>query len=371
MTDLLSKRQAWLLALVVCLAIGLFGYGLFSIGSQQQLWHGSYHLTMQVGNAAGLEVGTRVRIQGVQAGQVVAIEPPAQRGGFLLVKLRLDGQSRTLLGTDARAEVKAEGLLGGKVIDIAPGSPGAELLAEGSIIPGTVDSLNDDLKKLASESQATLSDLRNLAGNLQKLSERGEKAVREVEGLASDLREGKGALGSEVVGTLRQVKDASQSMQQGFDAMKHLPLVGKHVDPHTKVLVRPGMDKVVAIFAETEIFHEGRSVFHPEGVEKLRQWAATHVPGSKFAGTEFVIVAYSDPNTIDGKAAEILTQEQADAVKTYLCDHHSIHKISAWRSRSVQAIGMGTRASPGIPASPPLPLRRIEVILFAPAGTLS
>ena len=357
MTEILSRRQAWLLALVVLIGLGLLGYGLFAIGDQQQLWHGQFHISMKLPNAVGLEAGTRVRIQGVQAGQVVGIEQPAFRGGDLLVKLRLDGSCRKLLGDDARGEVKTEGLLGGKVIDIIPCSPGADLLVENAIIPGQVDSLNDDLKKLA--------------GDLRSLSERGEKAVKEVEGLASDLREGKGVLGSEVLSTLKQVRDSSQSMQNGFDAMKHLPIVGKHVDPYTKLLVRPGMDKFVGVFAESEIFHDGRSVFHPEGVEKLRAWAALHIPNTKLAGSEVVIVAYTDPNYPDSKAAEILTQEQAEAVRTYLTDHHDIHKLGMFSRRSVQAIGMGNKTAPGIPTSPPLPLRRIEIILFAPAGTLS
>jgi phospholipid/cholesterol/gamma-HCH transport system substrate-binding protein len=357
MTEILSRRQAWLLALVVLIGLGLLGYGLFAIGDQQQLWHGQFHISMKLPNAGGLETGTRVRIQGVQAGQVVAIEQPAFRGGDLLVKLRLDGACRKLLGDDARGEVKTEGLLGGKVIDIIPGSPGADLLVENAIIPGQIDSLNEDLKKLT--------------GDLRTLSERGEKAIKEVEGLAGDLREGKGALGSEVLSTLKQVRDSSQSMQNGFDAMKHLPIVGKHVDPYTKLLVRPGMDKFVGVFAESEIFHDGRSVFHPEGVEKLRAWAALHVPNTKLAGSEVVIVAYTDPNYPDSKAAEILTQEQAEAVKTYLIDHHDIHKLGTFSRRNVQAIGMGNKTAPGIPVSPPLPLRRIEIILFAPAGTLS
>lgn len=371
MTEFLTRRQAWLLALVVCLGLGLLGYGLFSIGDQQQLWHGTYAITIKISNAGGLDVGTRVRIQGVQAGQVVAIDQPLQRGGDLLVKLRLDGKARSLLGDDARAEVKTEGLLGGKVIDIFPGSPGAPLLAEKAIIPGIVDSLNDDLKKLATESQYTLADLRTLAVHLKQLSERGEKAVLEVEGLAQDLRQGKGALGVEVLGTIRQMRDTGQSIQLGFDAMKHLPIVGKHIDPYTKLLVRPGMDKLVGTFAESELFHEGRSVFHPDGVNRLRSWAAMHVPATKLAGSAFVIVSYTDPGYVDNKAADILTQEQAEAVKTYLQDHHEIHKLGTFSRRTVQAIGMGTRLSPGVPPSPPLPLRRIEVILFAPAGTLS
>lgn len=371
MNEILTRRQAVMLALVVCLGLGLLGYGLFAIGDQQQLWHGQFMINMKLANAGGLDIGTRVRIQGVQAGQVVAIEQPEQRGGYLLVKLRLDGRCKTLLGKDAHGEVKTEGLLGGKVIDIVPGSPGADLLAEHATIPGNVDSLNDDIKKLAGDSQATLSDLRGLAANLKSLSERGEKAVMEVEWLANDLREGKGALGGEVLSTVKQVRESSQAVQNGFEAMKHLPLVGKHVDPYTKVLVRPGMDRFVGVFTEAELFHEGRSVFHPEGVERLRSWAAKHIPNTRLAGTEVVIVAYTDPHFTDSKAAEILTQEQADAVKTYLSDHHDVHKLGTFSRRTVQAIGMGNRSAPGVPVSPPLPLRRIEVIIFAPAGTLS
>lgn len=357
MTEILNRRQAGLLALAVIVGLVLLGYGLFAIGDQQQLWHGRYEINVQLPNAGGLDIGTRVRIQGVQAGQVTAIDQPAQRGGTLHVKLRLDGKARKLLGEDAYAVVINEGLLGGKVIDINPGSPGAELLAEHATIPGQMDNLNDDLKRLTND--------------LRTLSARGEKAIKEVESLAHDLREGRGLLGQEVLSTLKQVRDSSQSLQNGFDAMKHLPLVGKHVDPYTKLLVRPGMDKLVAVFTEDDLFHEGRSVFHPEGVEKLRSWAVQNIPQTKLAGSEVVIVAYADPQFPDSKSAEILTQEQAEAVKTYLSDHHGIHKLGTFSRRTVQAIGMGTKGAPGSPHSPPLPLRRIEVIFFAPAGTLS
>ncbi|MBL8823730.1 MAG: MCE family protein [Planctomycetia bacterium] len=371
MTEVLSRKQAWLFAAAVVIGLLLFAFGLFSIGDKQQLWNGTFNITMKVGNAAGLEPGTRVRIQGVPAGQVASIEQPVQRGGDLLVTLKLDGRCRALLGQDARAEIKPEGLLGGKVIDIFPGSPGSETLAEHAIIPGREDSLADDLKKLASESHQTLEDVRKLSEHMKSLSVRSEKAVKEIEGLTSDLREGKGVLGQEVLSTIKQVRDTSQSVQFGFDAMKQLPLVGKHVDPNTKLLVRPGMDKVVGVFTEAELFHEGRSVFHPEGVEQLRAWAAKTLPGTKLSGSEVVIVSYTDPNYPDQRAAEILTQEQAEAIRTYLTDHHGIHKTGTFSRRTVHAIGMGTRVAPGMTASPSTPLRRIEIIIFAPAGTLS
>ncbi len=371
MTESLRKSQAWMLGLLVVLGLALTAVGLFFVGERQQLWQPAYHLQVKLDNAGGLDLGARVRVQGVNAGQVTAILQPQQRGGSILVTLRLDSQFRPLIGNDARAEVKSEGLLGGRIIDIFPGSPGSDLLAEGAILTGQVEGLTEDLRKLAADGQSTLEEVRGLIGNLKKVSERSEKAVSELEGLTHDLREGQGPLGREVMGTLRQVKQSSQTLHNGVDALKHLPVVGKHMDAHTKLLVRPGMDKIVGTFEESELFHPGRSVFHPEGVERLKSWAAAQVPGSKLKGSEVVIVGYADPNFPDSQAAELLTQEQAEAVKTYLSDHHEIHKLGTFSRRTVTALGMGIRPAPGLPTSPPPPVRRIEVIIFAPAGTLS
>lgn len=371
MTESLRRGQALLLGLVVVLALALVAGGLFAVGDHQQLWHGGYVVYVRLPGAGGLDLGSRVRVQGVNAGQVVALEQAAERGGDIVVTLRLDGRFRTRLGTDARAEVKNEGLLGTKVVDIVPGSPAADALAENAVIPGTVESLSDDLRRLSAEGEKTMQDARVLAGRLKNLSERSEKAVTELEGLTYDLREGEGPLGREVLAAIRQVRESSQTVNNSFDALKKLPLVGKHIDENVKLLVRPGYDKAVGVFSETELFHEGRSVFHPEGVERLRQWAEANLPKSKLKGSEVVIVAYADPNYPDPRAADLLTQEQAEAVKTYLSDHHDVHKLSYFSRRPVTALGMGTKAAPGVPVSPPLPLRRIEIIVFAPAGTLS
>jgi phospholipid/cholesterol/gamma-HCH transport system substrate-binding protein len=370
-TESLRRGQAILLGLIVVMALLLAAGGLFTVGDHHQLWHGSYQVQVQLPAAGGLDVGSRVRVQGVNAGQVVAIDQPTVRGGSIIVRLRLDGRFRTQLGSDAHAEVKNEGLIGMKVLDIVPGSPGADVLADNSVIPGTVESLTDDLRRLSAESEKTLQDVRVLAGKLKTLSERSEKAVTELEGLTHDLREGEGPLGREVLATIRQVRESSQTVNNSFDALKKLPLVGKHIDEHVKLLIRPGSDKMVGVFAETQLFHDGRSVFHPEGVERLKQWSEANLPKSKLKGSEVVIVAYTDPHHPDPRAAELLTQEQAEAVKTYLSDHHDVHKLSYFSRRAVTALGMGTKSAPGGPVSPPPPLRRIEIIVFAPAGTLS
>jgi phospholipid/cholesterol/gamma-HCH transport system substrate-binding protein len=371
MNETLRKSQAWILGLLVVLGLCLAATALFAIGDRQQLWHSVFHVQVKLGNAGGLELGSRVRVQGINAGQVTAMTEPAERGADIFLTIRLDSRFRSLLGSDAHAEVKTEGLIGGKVIDIVPGSPGADALADGAIIPGQIEGLAEDLRKLAADGQSTLADVRAAATNMKKVAERGEKALSEIEGLTRDVREGEGPLGRELVSTVRQVKQSSQTVNNSFDALKQMPLIGKHIDANTKLLVRPGMDKIVGVFEESQLFHQGRSVFHPEGVERLNAWALMNLPKAKLSGSEVVIVAYTDPNCPDAQSAELLTQEQADAVKTYLTDHHDVHKLSFWSRRAVTATGMGVRPAPGYPTSPPPPIRRIEIIIFAPAGTLS
>jgi phospholipid/cholesterol/gamma-HCH transport system substrate-binding protein len=371
MNETLKRGQAWILGLVVLVGLALAAGGLFFVGDRQQLWRPVFHVHVQLASADGLSPGSRVRVQGVQAGQVAAIHEPALRGGSILITVRLDSRFQPLLGSDAHAEIKTEGFLGAKVIDILPGSPGAELLADGTIIPGRPEGLAEDLRRLAADGRAAIEETRAAAERMKKLADRGEKTLAELEGLAHDIREGEGPLGREVVGAVRGVKESSQNVNNSLDALKQVPLVGKHIDAKTRLLIRPGMDKFVGVFEESEVFHPGRSVFHPEGVERLNAWALANLPKTKIKGSEVVIAVYTDPGALDAQSADLLTQEQAEAVRTYLTEHHDIHKLGTFSRRVVTPLGMGTRPAPGPRISPPPPIRRIEIIIFAPAGALS
>jgi phospholipid/cholesterol/gamma-HCH transport system substrate-binding protein len=210
MTGSLSHKQTVLLGLVVVVVLGLGLLALFAIGDGQGLWREQFHVTARFSKINGLEVGTRVRIQGVNAGQVAAIEQPAERGGEVLVRLRVERRFRELLGIDAQAEIISEGLIGGKSVELHPGSPHAALLADGAVIPGRADLVMDELRKLAGQSDELLDEVHGLARQTKQ-------TMAEAQELLRDLRQGEGAMGKEIAGTLRQVKDTSASVEHGFD----------------------------------------------------------------------------------------------------------------------------------------------------------
>src|SRR6266404_1080857 len=126
MSRSLSRLQATLLALVVLTGVTLAGTGLFAIGKRHWLWSDTFHVHAGFQQIRGVEAGTCVRIQGIQAGEVDKIQPPAEPGGEVTLHLRLDGRLRGLVRKDATVQIVSEGMIGGKVVELSPGTAAAD-----------------------------------------------------------------------------------------------------------------------------------------------------------------------------------------------------------------------------------------------------
>src|SRR5437868_13660666 len=130
MSRTLSRLQAAVLGVIVVAGLTLAGVGLFAVGTRQWLWSDTFHVVVGFPQIRGVEAGTRVRVQGIEAGEVESIEPPAMPGGDVMLHLRLGGRLRYLLRADASAQIVGEGMIGGKVIEIDPGSSAAPPIGE-------------------------------------------------------------------------------------------------------------------------------------------------------------------------------------------------------------------------------------------------
>src|SRR5262245_29173968 len=85
----LGRWQAAVLGLVVLAALSVGGYGLARIAHRQGVWAETVEATVGFPEAHDVNPGTPVRVRGVEAGQVVAVEYPPGDGPGALVKLRL------------------------------------------------------------------------------------------------------------------------------------------------------------------------------------------------------------------------------------------------------------------------------------------
>ena len=354
MTRSLSRIQAILLGLLVLGGLVLGGLGLFWIGGRNTagvppflarwLLPDTFQLRAGFARIQGVEAGTRVRVRGIDAGEVIAIERPTSPRGDVVLVLRLKGSLRDFVRQDASAQIMAEGMVGGKVIDIDPGSDDQAAVADNATIQTRPSS---DVSDLLAKVEDTLQEMRSGRGSLYKLVHDDD-------------------LHAEAVSMLKQGKRALASLQDNSDAFKEMPVVRGYVRDMRKLLVRPDCERNRKVFAESDLFEPGGAILTAGGKQRLDE-TAKWLDGLKHTGSEVVVAAYTTADN-DPDNARNLTQKQAQAVCTYLTDKHSVQKMGWFSfSRKVTALGCGAEPPPQ-PEKEPLHVRRVEVSVFVPRG---
>ncbi len=131
MSRSLTFWQSSVLGIVVigCLSVG--AWALLRIGGKSGYWDEPFEVVVFVPDAQDLDPGTPVRIRGVEAGKVVAIEDHAD--DQVRLKLRIHKNYRDRLFADAHATIVTKGLFGNSHIAISPGTSSAGALADNTI----------------------------------------------------------------------------------------------------------------------------------------------------------------------------------------------------------------------------------------------
>jgi hypothetical protein len=353
MTDKLSRLQAVVLGLVVAAAVALGGGGLVAIAAKQGYWRETFGVSVGFPEAHDVTPGTPVRVRGVDAGQVVALDYP-DGDGPVRVRLELDAKFRGKLFADAKAQVQPTGLLGSKVIAVHPGTTAAG--------PLTTDTLaaapTPDLASLAAEGEAALKDIRGMVGDVRVLTSDVRGAVKKVDA----------AVETEAAGVRGLVKDgrvAIQSVRQNSDAVARLPIVRNYVESATAILVRPDCRREAMTYNAHDLFEPGTAILTDTGRAHLEA-VVTWLKGQANGKTEVVVAAASDPADalVSSATAEQLTRKQAEIVAEHL-KYHGAHKMGWWSRRKVATVGLGGGGSP-VTATEPLPANYVQVLTFTP-----
>jgi len=341
--------------------IALAGFGATRVARRQWVGRDTFALRIDFARVGGIRVGDRARVLGVDAGVVDAIEPPAVPGGPVAVRLRIDARLRGLVRSDARARIASEGVVGAKVVEIAPGLPDAAPLGTPAVIADLV---------------------RDAAATLRKVDAAAEAANRglgEVNAIAGAIARGEGTLGrlvreDEAYRRLVALSDRGEhalgDLEENLAALKHTWPLSRYFDGRAfydrdRVLYKPGANRDSRSWEADALFEPGRSVLTAGGRKNLDD-AAVWFKKQLRPTSEIVIAAYTDPAR-DADFAQILTQEQADAVRAYLVRKHRIDSVGWFSTRKVAAVGFGSNP-PRVPATEiqARPPRRVEIIVFTP-----
>jgi phospholipid/cholesterol/gamma-HCH transport system substrate-binding protein len=90
----------------------LFGIGMFLIGDRHQLFarHTEYHT--EFANLSGLTKGAKVRVSGLDAGEVLTIEVPDSPAARFRLRFRIDARLGGLVRSDSVVTIGREGVVG-------------------------------------------------------------------------------------------------------------------------------------------------------------------------------------------------------------------------------------------------------------------
>jgi phospholipid/cholesterol/gamma-HCH transport system substrate-binding protein len=239
----------------VILGLLLFAGGLFVIGDRRLLFAEQFELNATFGKVTGLQVGTRVRLAGLDAGEVLEIVIPATPAERFRVRMRMREDLRQLVRSDSVPAIQTDGIVGNAFIQVSVGSPTAPVVLPGATLQGRdpiefadlidegrttfrtvaaeVSDLSGDVgaavRALTGTADATTRVIDDVGKNVETITARSAQVVAdaqsvldEAQRLVSDIRAGKGTIGRLVAddALYEQMVNASRDVARSMENVR-------------------------------------------------------------------------------------------------------------------------------------------------------
>jgi phospholipid/cholesterol/gamma-HCH transport system substrate-binding protein len=220
----------------------LFTLGLFLIGDRRMLFDRSLELRTTYQGLAGLKVGSKVLVSGMDAGEVVAISVPGGPEGKFEVRFRVLEKFSPVLRSDSVATIEMDGLVGSKVLQVSAGTnqgrelqsgdmiPSREAVEFGDLIKEAVDTVRyargsvDDVRQAIDSAVDTFLDLnknafellRDVGGEAREITQTGRKIAGDIGEVVEGVKAGRGTVGKLV--TDDRLYDRLRAVMQEVEA---------------------------------------------------------------------------------------------------------------------------------------------------------
>jgi phospholipid/cholesterol/gamma-HCH transport system substrate-binding protein len=189
--------------LFVIAGLALFSLGIFLVGDRHQAFAHHVDYYAEFVDLAGLSKGAKVRVGGMDAGQVLDIGIPDSPLSRFRVKLRIDEKLRGLVRTDSVATIGTEGIVGDTFLLVRPGGqhalPAAPLATLSSKEPVELSDLLDRGTGLLNDADTAVKDvdgtLKTVGGKASGALDGVAATVANVNDVVVGLKQGRGAAG--------------------------------------------------------------------------------------------------------------------------------------------------------------------------------
>jgi phospholipid/cholesterol/gamma-HCH transport system substrate-binding protein len=174
-----SKDKAAMGAFVVG-GLLLFGFGLFLIGDRRMLFSESAEYYTEFAQISGLEAGAKVRVGGMEAGEVVEMRVPQEPGSKFRLKFRIIKKLFPVIRTNSMASIQTDGLLGNKFLQIDIGTTG--LAPAGCTLPSREPfEMSDLLAKIRNTVTSIDDTVREVKGDVTDATQTVAETVKHVD----------------------------------------------------------------------------------------------------------------------------------------------------------------------------------------------
>jgi phospholipid/cholesterol/gamma-HCH transport system substrate-binding protein len=201
----------WKLGLFTTAALILLVGTIYFIGKQKNLFGETFHAKAAFSSVSGLKIGNNVRFGGITVGTVDDIQQVTDTS--VIVSMVLQKNVQHFIKKDATASIGSDGLMGDKVIVIAPGTYTQPPIVDNDMLvthaPVETDQIMASLKVSADNAAIITQQLAQIAYKINN----GKGALTKILGDST--------FANNITHTMTNLKKSSEGLNENMEAAKH------------------------------------------------------------------------------------------------------------------------------------------------------
>jgi hypothetical protein len=264
---------------------------------------------------------------------------PKQPNGKVVVLMDLEKETQSIVKLDSVADIKSEGMLGDKYVEISFGSMDAAKLRGGETIdsqpPVDISDLFGKANQILDTTQSALENVKGATSNINDIS--------------TKINQGRGTVGALINDKTiyNQAAATVTSMHEDVDALKHNFLLKGFFNKRGYVdsdeLKKHEIARLPATPPEKSFSYDSKQVFDKPDAAKLKSQKTLNEAGLYLQAGKFgeVVITAAAGMKGDSDKDRITTQAQAMVVRNYLVQNFRLDDTR------IKTMGLGKTGDAG------------------------
>ena len=212
----MNRSRAVAVGAFVVAGVLLFGVGLFLIGDRRMLFSNMFEVYAEFANISGLQNGAKVRVAGMDAGEVDTIHVPSTPSARFRVKLRIREDVHQLIRLDSVASIQTDGLVGNKFIQVEAGTDQSQVVpSKGTVQSREPFDLSEMLQRMSDTVDLVQTTIGELKGGIDQALASVTDIAKEAQGLMNDMGKDAGAIMASALKVSKDVNVIVSNVRDG------------------------------------------------------------------------------------------------------------------------------------------------------------